>query len=94
LIWVSGPYDIHIGAGLLAQADALIPVDLTKRSVFILADKNVAPPSENFARRSGKGRGSCPCAGDCRRRTIQVMEPTGKRGQLAAAKTGRTVIRF
>src|SRR5262245_12398053 len=34
-------YEIHIGNGLLAKADSLIPVDLKGRSVFILADKNV-----------------------------------------------------
>lgn len=36
-------YDIHIGKGLLEQANSLIPLDLTNRKVFILYDSNVYP---------------------------------------------------
>lgn len=34
-------YAIHIGEGLLARAADFVPLDLKKRSVFILADKNI-----------------------------------------------------
>ncbi len=36
-------YAIHIGEGLLTRAGDLIPLDLSRHTVFILADKNVAP---------------------------------------------------
>lgn len=36
-------YAIHIGDGLLADAAALIPFDIAKHAVFVVADKNVAP---------------------------------------------------
>ena len=39
-------YDIHIGAGLLAQAPGLLPMDLAGRRVFILADRNVKAHQE------------------------------------------------
>lgn len=36
-------YPIHIGAGLLSQADTLIPLDLKGRKIFVLYDRNVRP---------------------------------------------------
>jgi 3-dehydroquinate synthase len=38
----SRSYDIAIGAGLLARAKALLPLNLAERSVFILTDENIA----------------------------------------------------
>jgi len=35
-------YEIHIGPGLLTRAADLIPLDVTGKSVFILADQNVS----------------------------------------------------
>ncbi len=56
-------YTIHIGAGLLARAPDLIPMDLSKSAVFILADKNVAPHLKTL-------RGAL----DGRARAIHVLE--------------------
>lgn len=36
-------YAIHVGEGILSDAAALIPFDLSRHAVFVVADKNVAP---------------------------------------------------
>lgn len=59
-------YVIHIGGGLLARAVDLIPGDLSKNTVFILADKNVAPHLRTL--RAGL---------DGRAKAVHVMEIDG-----------------